>query len=136
MSPRTDEEPHLRRYARYLLIAAFTAGGLGHFFATDFFVEIMPPYLPWHQQLVWFSGGCELLGACGLALPHWRCRAGVGLMLLTLAVFPANIHMAIHAEQYSVFPLWALYARLPLQVVVLAWIWWAAVRTPRTISTR
>ena len=84
----------------------------------------MPPYLPWHAELVYLSGIAEImLGA--LLLPRQFAKlAAWGLIALCIAVFPANLHMALHAELYPAIPLWALWLRLPLQGLLIAWAWW------------
>lgn len=78
----------------------FFFGGLGHFFATDFFTSIVPPYIPYPEVMVYISGVCELLGAAGILLTPLRRVAGFGLFMLTLAVSPANIHMFLHPDQF------------------------------------
>ncbi len=113
----------------------FFFGGLGHYVATDFFVSIVPPYIPWPLAVVYVSGVFELLGALGLLKPKTRRPAGIGLFLLTLAVTPANIHMWLHPELFPDFPA-VLYAiRLVIQVGLLWTIWWAAIR-PQPLITR
>lgn len=113
----------------------FFFGGLGHYVATDFFVSIVPPYIPWPLAVVYVSGVFELLGALGLLKPETRRPAGIGLFLLTLAVTPANIHMWLHPELFPDFPA-VLYAiRLVIQVGLLWTIWWAAIR-PQPLITR
>ncbi len=123
------ELPHglPRRIALIALTCFFMAAGIGHFVNTDFYLSIMPPYLPAHLGLVYASGVFEIVGGLAvLALPTRRL-AGYGLMALLLAVYPANIHMAVNPEQYVAggTPLWGLYARLPLQFVLMGWAWWA-----------
>ena len=114
-----------RTWSRYALAVFFMTAGIAHFTLSEFFVAIMPPYLPWHLELVYLSGVCEISGALGVLWPATRKAAGAGLMALSVAVFPANLHMALHPEQFSAFPVWVLYARLPLQVLILGWIWLA-----------
>ena len=115
---------------RWALVALFGVAGSAHFFASEFFTAIMPPYVPWHLQIVWLSGTFEIAGALGLTQPKFRRAAGIGLILMAVAVFPANLHMALHASDYNAFPAWLLYLRLPLQLVILFWIWRCAVRQP------
>lgn len=103
----------------------FLLGGIAHFTAADFFIRAMPEYLGYHWELVVISGCFELLGSAGLLLSRTRLWAGYGLMALCAAVFPANINMALHAEQYATLPAWALYLRLPLQFLMMGFIWWA-----------
>ncbi len=116
-----------RRIALILLSIAFVAAGASHFLNPDFYVAIMPPYLPAHRELVYLSGLFEILGGLGVLLPHTRSAAGWGLILLLVAVFPANLHMAMHPEPFIAqgMPRWSLYARLPLQLVLIAWVYWA-----------
>ena len=115
-----------RRIVRALVSLFFLIGGVCHFTCTDYFISIMPPYLPWHRQLVYLSGAFELLGAIALWLPATRRIAGLGLIALALAVWPANIHMAIHPEAFPAIPSWVLYLRVPLQLFIIAAIAYAA----------
>jgi uncharacterized membrane protein len=113
--------------ARILLAVFFVAAGVSHFLLRDFYLAIVPPYLPAHRMLVDVSGVFEILGGLGVLLPATRSAAGWGLVALLCAVFPANLHMALHPEQFAAmgFTPGALYARLPLQAVFVAWAWWA-----------
>ncbi|MDH4396311.1 MAG: hypothetical protein QE278_11565 [Limnobacter sp.] len=113
-------------YARYFVILWFLGGGLGHFVATDFFVGITPAWVPNAREVVWISGVFELAGAVGLMLPRFRVAAGWGLLLLTLAVSPANIQMAMNPEMFPDFPPILLYLRLLVQLFLLACIVWGA----------
>lgn len=103
----------------------FMGGGLGHFFAADFFAAIMPSYLPWHYPAVYISGVFEIAGAIGLLLPHYRRWAGNGLFVLTLVVSPVNIHMWLHPADYPDMSETMLGVRLLIQIVLLACIYWS-----------
>ncbi len=103
----------------------FFVGGIAHFAFAEREMGIIPPWLPAHRLLVLVSGVFELLGALGVLLPWTRSAAGWGLVLLTLAVAPANVYMWQHADQYPAIPYWALTLRLPFQLVLLIVIWWA-----------
>lgn len=105
----------------------FSIGGLAHFFATGLEMRIVPPWLPEHRILVLASGVFELLGAFGLLLPTTRRVAGWGLMLLTVAVTPANVYMLQEASQFPAVPYWLLVIRLPLQLALLVCIWWSTL---------
>jgi len=114
------------RVLAILLVAAyFLFGGITHFTNTDFFTAIMPPYLPYPLQLVWLSGGFEILGAVGLLLNRTRLLSGYGLIALTIAVTPANIHMAMNPDLFPEVPEMLLYLRLLLQVLLLWLIWFS-----------
>lgn len=82
----------------------------------------MPDYLPAHREVVWVSGLAEIAGAMGAQHPRTRRGAGWWLTATLLAVFPANVHMALHPDRYSQFPPALLYVRLPLQAVLIAWV--------------
>ena len=114
----------LKKLSRYLLGLFFIAAGLNHFWHTAFYVAMMPPYLPWHLELVYVSGVAEAgLGALVL-FRRWQVVAAWGLIALSFAVFPANLHMALHPELFRQFTSTGLWLRLPLQAVVIAWAYW------------
>ena len=116
--------PTLKTLSRYLLSALFIAAGINHFWHTPFYVAMMPPYLPAPLALVYLSGVAETtLGALLLFL-RWQVVAGWGLIALSVAVFPANVHMALNPELFSQFSSIGLWLRLPLQAVVIAWAYW------------
>lgn len=113
----------LRRLSCYVLAVLFIGAGITHFVAPAAFLRIVPPYLPAPLLLVYLSGTAELAGGLGLLLPATRRWAIWGLILLLLAVFPANVYMLqTHGAGLPV-PLWALWLRLPLQAVLMAWVW-------------
>lgn len=107
----------------------FMGGGVTHFTNPDFYVSIMPPYLGYHLQIVYISGVFEILGAIGILVPRLRQWAGNGLLLLTICVTPANIHMWLHPDLFPEMSPTALSIRLVVQVMLLACIWWST-RTP------
>jgi uncharacterized membrane protein len=95
--------------------------GLNHFIDAAFYLKIMPPYLPWHLPLVYLSGLFEIiLGLMLLAAKFTRAAAWV-LIALLVAVFPANIHMAVNHDLFPEYSVAALWLRLPLQFVFAAW---------------
>ena len=102
----------------------FMLAGANHSLHPDFYVSMMLPYLPWHWGLVIISGIAEVLLGGLLLNARWSRWAAWSLIVLLSAVFPANIHMALHSEQY----LWAsplvLWLRLPLHFVLIGWAFW------------
>jgi uncharacterized membrane protein len=106
----------------------FFIGGVGHFVATPFFTQIVPPYIPWPLTAVYVSGIFELLGAFALFSPRLRPLAGVCLIVLILCVTPANIYMLQNAEHFTFAPRWALIVRLPIQVLLIVCVWWSTRR--------
>jgi uncharacterized membrane protein len=116
----------VRSVVRVMAALAMIGVGIDHFIAPDFFVKIVPRVLPAPLVLVWVSGFFEALGGVGLLIPKTRRAAGIGLVLLYIAVFPANINMCVHPELGGSIPLWALWARLPFQVVFIALALWVS----------
>lgn len=108
---------------RYILAVFFIVAGTLHFVFPGPYLRIMPPLLPWHHGLLAVSGAAEILGGIGLLIPFAQRAAAYGLALLLIAVFPANLYMAI---AHIPFPgvlgeSWVQWLRLPLQVPL---IWW------------
>jgi uncharacterized membrane protein len=116
--------PRARRFALGFVFIWFFVGGIAHFAATDLEARIVPPWIPWPHATVLASGVFELLGAFGILWPPTRRRAGIGLVLLTIAVTPANVYMLQRPELFGI-PEWALVLRLPLQAALLALIAWS-----------
>ena len=112
----------------------FIIGGIAHFVMAEFFIMMMPDYLAYHKVLVIISGVFEILGAIGLLIPKTRLLAGYGLMILIVAVYPANINMALHPEKYKDIPAFLLYLRLPVQLLFIWFVWW--VVTPERIEKK
>ena len=115
-----------RAVSRWLLGGLVVAAGVNHFVNPDFYVRIMPPYLPWHPELVFLSGVFEVVLGVLVFVPRTRRAAGWGLIALFVAVFPANVHMAMNPGQFPEYPPAALYGRLPFQAVFVLWAYWAA----------
>ena len=112
----------LRLLSRYVLAVLFVGAGLLHFLRPATYLAIMPPQLPQPLLLVYVSGLFELLGGLGLLWSRTRRLAGWGLLVLLVAVFPANVYMAlIHAQLH--IPAWVAWGRLPLQPLLLWWVW-------------
>jgi len=115
---------HRTKVVSKWLLAIFLIGaGILHFIRPDFYLKIMPHYLPWHKELVFLSGVCEV--ALGLLLLVPRCSryAAWGIIALLIAVFPANIYVYQHPEILPAPPILHLL-RLPLQGVFILWAWW------------
>lgn len=113
----------------------FILAGVLHFVAPKFYMAIMPAYLPRPLLLVYLSGVFEVLGGIGLLLPATRTPAGIGLILLLLAVLPANIEMLRLAQNRDASTAFvaACWLRLPLQAVLIWWVWRVA-QTGRDLS--
>jgi uncharacterized membrane protein len=124
-----------RRIALFAVSGFFCFAGVGHFTNTEFFVAIVPPYLPAPYELVYISGVFEILGGLGVLHPGTRRLAGYGLLALLVAVYPANIHMALHPELFPDVQPTALYIRLPVQFLFAGIVWWATISRAATSSS-
>lgn len=111
---------------RVMLAICIIVVGITHFAMPDPFVKIVPDYFPYHLALVYISGFFEILGGIGLLVPPVSQAAAWGLLILFIAVFPANINMAVNAIDLPNIPdSDALrWGRLPFQAVLIAWAWW------------
>ena len=112
----------------------FVLAGAMHFLKPRAYSAIGPPYLPAPEVLVYVSGIAEAGGGLGLMLPSQRAKARWWLVATLLAIFPANLHMAQHPEQYPQIPGGArsLKLRLPFQALFILWVL-AAGRPPRKV---
>ena len=110
---------------KWLLAAVMTFAGVMHFVSPRGYVKIMPKWLPAPAALVAISGVFEVLGGVGLLIPATQVIAAWGLIALFVAVFPANLNMAINNIPLGKKPMpkWVLWGRLPLQLVFIGWAW-------------
>ena len=117
----------VKSVALYLSVIGYVYVGLLHFIQPDFFLKIMPPYLPYHLPLVYARGFIEItLGFC-LLFKKLRFFAGWGLILLLIAVYPANIYLAFNETPQialGISPFMASWVRLPLQFVFIGLAYW------------
>lgn len=111
-----------RRILRLVLCAFFVFAGLNHFVSPEVYRPIMPPFLPFPDALIFVSGALEIALGLLLVFPRTRKLAAIGLVLLLIAVFPANIYMALSGQRFEIFPPWFVWARLPLQLVLIGWV--------------
>jgi len=122
----------LRAPLRMPLALFFVGAGVWHFVRPAFYLKIMPPYLPWHRELVYLSGAFEIAGGVGILVPSLRRAAGWGLIALLVAVFPANVQMFLDVLADQGWTTWTLIllVRLPLQIPFLLWVWWCMHDAP------
>jgi uncharacterized membrane protein len=109
--------------SRHILALLMVAAGAMHFINPDFYLRIMPPYLPFHLELVYLSGFFEMAFGLLLLVPRLSKWAAWGIIALLIAVFPANIYAYQHQEIVAAPPILHLL-RLPLQGVLILWAYW------------
>jgi uncharacterized membrane protein len=122
----------LRPALHWVLAVFFVAAGANHFRAPALYLGMMPPWLPWSAGLNAVAGAAEILGGLGLLCAPVRRLAGWWLIALLVAVFPANVHVALqgHMPGLDVAPL-TLWLRLPFQALFIAGVWWVALKRDR-----
>ncbi|MEX1114799.1 MAG: DoxX family protein [Akkermansiaceae bacterium] len=115
----------LRTLSCWLIGGFFMFAGIAHFVSPTVYLPMMPPYLPWPMALIYLSGAAEIAGGAGLLIPRLRQAAAWGLIALLLAIFPANIHMLMTGLilDGKQVPEWVLWVRLPLQFLLVLWIY-------------
>jgi uncharacterized membrane protein len=106
----------------YIMAAFYVIAGANHFINPLFYKKIMPPWLPCHYSLIYISGVCEIVFGSLLLPKQTRKPAAWGIIVLLVAVFPANIQMMLNYWHQQSPYLWIAILRLPLQVLL---IWWA-----------
>ena len=120
-----------RSLSRRLLAGFWIAAGVNHFANPRFYEVIVPPSLrSRRREIVQVSGIAEVVGGVAVLVPPLRRLSGPYLVALLAAVFPANLYMARKPEDFPKMPRWALYARLPLQPLMMIWAWRATRGTP------
>lgn len=119
----------LRSVLRWILAGFFLVAGMNHFRTPEVYYGMMPSWIPSPAAVNAIVGAAEICGALGLIFAATRRPAGWGLIALLVAVFPANVHVALLGKMpgYDFSPR-TLWLRLPFQAVLIAWVWWVAVK--------
>jgi len=110
----------MENIALYIMAGFLVFAGISHFTKKNFFMKTMPPYIPKHEEMVIFSGIAEIILGIGLIFSQTKSFAAWGIILLFIAVFPANIYMATSGK-FKKIPHWILWLRLPIQIILIAW---------------
>jgi uncharacterized membrane protein len=111
------------KYQFWMLALFFVAAGLNHLAHPAPYISMMPPWLPSPVLLVQISGIAEILGGLGLLFPITRKWACWGLIALVIAVFPANLQVALHGWPGVNISKFVLWARLPFQPLLILWLY-------------
>ncbi|MCU0794280.1 MAG: DoxX family membrane protein [Opitutaceae bacterium] len=131
MSAPADHRRILRARLRRGLGVFFIVAGLAHFVAPHLYDPMMPDWLPAasHRPLIYLSGLAELAGGIGVFTTRFRRAAAWGLIALLVAIFPANLHVALDPAAGAAFgpSQTLLWLRLPFQALFIAWVWWTCL---------
>ena len=121
-----------RDAVRVGLALMFLFTGATHFSAMKYdYAAMIPPPLTGALWVIYLTGFLQIAGAVGLIVPRWRRLAGVGLFLLLVAMFPANVYAALTGVSFRGEPPTGIWLRALIQAVFIAAVWWSAVSAPR-----
>jgi uncharacterized membrane protein len=109
------------RASLYIMAVFYMAAGINHFWHQQMYVKIMPPWVPFPNELICISGICETLFGALLLFSRTRRIAAWSIILILIFIFPANIQMMLNYMHESNPGLWAAIVRLPLQFVLIGW---------------
>lgn len=118
-----------------LLAAFFVVAGVNHFANPTPYLTMMPAYLPAPTALIEISGVAEVMGGLGVLYSGTRVFAGWGLIMLLIAVFPANLNAALHGWPDVSLPSWILWLRLPFQLLFIWWVYRVCISKTRVDRT-
>ena len=110
-----------KKISLYIMAGFYVIAGVMHFVNPEFYLKIMPPWLPWHLELVYLSGVAEILLGIGLLIPRFKRLSAWGVIALLLAVFPANIYQLTSGGAGMNVPVWGLWLRIPIQFLFIYW---------------
>ncbi|WP_024863892.1 DoxX family protein [Leptospira licerasiae] len=119
----------VRKILFYLMVLFYLLAGSAHFIIPEFYYGMMPPYIPYHYEVNILAGVCEILLALALLPLSTRVFAAWGIILLLIAVFPANIQMSLNAYESEDPKFIFTLIRLPFQILFLSWAWMFTKKT-------
>lgn len=120
MSEPVEPRGRRRLVGKVVFASMFLVAGVGHFTSTEFFLKVMPPYLPYPRELILLSGAIEITLGLLLLAPRTSRIAAWGLIALLIAVFPANIHVYLNRDAFPL-PGFVHLIRLPAQGLLIYW---------------
>jgi uncharacterized membrane protein len=121
---------------RYVMAAFYVWAGINHFVRPEFYLNLMPPYIPLHTELVYLSGIIEIVLGVLVAIPRTAAMAAWGIILMLLAFLPVHVHMLVNNHLYPEAPTSVLWLRFPIQALFILWAYWYTTpRAPQVGST-
>ena len=134
-SPRPRRRP-LKSALRYLMAAFYVYAGINHFLNPPFYLNIMPPYIPMHAEMVALTGVIEIVLGVMVAIPRTASLAGWGIIAMLIAFLPVHVHMLVNNHLYPEAPTSVLWLRFPIQALFILWAYWYTTpRRARAIAT-
>ena len=134
MQPNESLRPRrrpIKSALRYVMAAFYIYAGVSHFTRPEFFLSLMPPYMPLHTELVYLSGIAEIVLGVLVAIPRTAMFAGWCIIAMLITFLPVHVHMLVNNHLYPEAPTWALWARFPIQAIFILWAYWFTTDRPR-----
>jgi uncharacterized membrane protein len=134
MLPNETSPPRrrpIKSALRYLMAAFYVWTGISHFTRPEFFLSLMPPYIPLHAEMVSLSGIAEIVLGVLVAIPRTAAFAGWGIIAMLIAFLPVHVHMLVNNHLYPEAPTSMLWARFPIQALFILWAYWYTTDRPR-----
>ncbi|HXH99086.1 MAG TPA: MauE/DoxX family redox-associated membrane protein [Sphingobacteriaceae bacterium] len=125
----------MKKLSLYLMVVLYIAAGLNHFIHPEFYRNIMPSWVPFHEEMIIISGICEILFAVLLLFPLTRRIGAWCIIALLIAVFPANIHMMLNDAHNNIPRLWISLLRLPVQAILIWWAYSFTSKLPKNVTS-
>jgi uncharacterized membrane protein len=121
---------------RWVMAAFYVWAGVNHFVRPEFYLNLMPPYIPLHTELVYLSGIIEIALGVLVAIPRTAAMAAWGIILMLIAFLPVHVHMLVNNHLYPEAPTSVLWLRFPIQALLILWAYWyTKPRSSRVGST-
>ena len=121
---------------KVVMAAFYVFSGVNHFRSPDFYLNLMPPYLPAHEAAVVWSGVAEIVLGLLLLWPRQQWLAASGIITMLIAFLPVHVHMLVNSHLYPETPVAFLWLRFPMQALLVAWAYWYTRVSIRAAPTR
>jgi uncharacterized membrane protein len=114
----------LKEITLYIMASLYVLAGIYHFVNPQFYLRIIPPYIPWHKAMNFISGATEIILGLLLFYTPYSTYAAWGIIILLILIFPANIYHLSSTKPNKGIPIWVLWLRIPFQGIFIWWAWW------------
>ena len=111
----------LLNFSMYVMALLYILAGLIHFLKPKIYLPMMPSYIPKHALMIFLSGVAEVFLGLGILWPPTRSIAAFGIILLLIVFLTVHVDMIQNRKRFPTIPVWILWARLPLQFVLMIW---------------
>jgi uncharacterized membrane protein len=125
----------IKSVLRYVMAAFYVWAGINHFVRPEFYLNLMPAYIPLHTELVYLSGIVEIGLGVLVAIPRTAAMAAWGIILMLIAFLPVHVHMLVNNHLYPEAPTSMLWLRFPIQALFILWAYWYTTPRPSRVGS-